>query len=84
MIHWNVVTEPPLLNELTNDQLWQIVDDPAHHLSKIRFPCHTQAVERHVKLGTEASLAVQETNCPSLTQRKITVFKKLNHIKIYC
>jgi hypothetical protein len=59
MIHWNVVTEPPLLNELTNDQLWQIVDDPAHHLSEIRsFPCHKQAGERHVKLGTEASLAV--------------------------
>jgi hypothetical protein len=55
MIHWNVVTEPPLLKELTNDQLWQIVDDPAHQFTEIRsLTCHT----RHVKLVTEASLAV--------------------------
>jgi hypothetical protein len=59
MIHWNVVTEPPLLKVLTNDQLWQIVDDLALHLTEIRsFPCHTQAVKRHVKLATETSLAV--------------------------
>jgi hypothetical protein len=58
MIQWNNVTEPPLLAELTNNQLWEIVDDPAHHLNEIRsYPCHTQAVERHVKLVTEASLA---------------------------
>jgi hypothetical protein len=41
MIHWNFVKEPPLLKELPNDKLFQIVDDPAHHLTEIRlFPCH--------------------------------------------
>jgi hypothetical protein len=49
------ITEPLLLKSMTNDQLWQIVDDAAHHLT---VPCHTKAVERHVKLVTEASLAV--------------------------
>jgi hypothetical protein len=59
MIHWNVVTELPLLKKLANDQFWQIVDDPVHYLTKIRsLPCHTQAVKRHMKLVTEASLAV--------------------------
>jgi hypothetical protein len=68
------ITEPLLLKSLT-DQLWQIVDDAAHHLT---VPCHTKVVERHVKLVTEASLAVSSMDRRNGSMRvKIQLRSKL-------
>lgn len=53
-------TEPPITMPLTEVQLQEIVDDPEHSaISYIKdYPCHTQAVERAVKMVTEASVTV--------------------------
>ena len=53
------VTEPPILANMSECELEQYVasgDIPKVNFPK--FPCHTQAVERCVKLVTEASAAV--------------------------
>ena len=49
------VTPPPLLSEYTEDQLRSIVDTQR---SIQLLPCHTQAVERGIKLVTESSDSV--------------------------
>lgn len=64
LIDWqkNVITSPPLLRSLTDDNIRKMIgdktfsalDDMEFHL----FPCHTQPVERCVKLVTEASNSV--------------------------
>ena len=49
------VTPPPLLNKYTDHQLRSYIDI----LRSIQLtPCHTQAVERGVKLATESSESV--------------------------
>ncbi|GBM10717.1 hypothetical protein AVEN_109-1 [Araneus ventricosus] len=59
MIHWNTTTlsPPPLLRRFTNQEIWSMVQSggTAAEWNFDRFPCHTQAVERCVKLVTEAS-----------------------------
>lgn len=56
-VNW---TEPPITVPLTEVQLQEIVDDPEHSaISYVKdYPCHTQAVERAVKMVTEASTTV--------------------------
>ena len=50
--------EPPLTKRLSVTELDAIVHGiQLGHISK-RYPCHNQAVERHIKLVTEASSAV--------------------------
>lgn len=61
LIHWQSldVTEPPLTANLSPEMLKEIVEngfDPEDNI--LLFPCHTQAVERCIKLVTEASSAV--------------------------
>ena len=53
-------TEPPITARLTDAQLKEIVEDPeGSKISYIKdYPCHTQAVEKAVKMVTEAFLAV--------------------------
>lgn len=62
VIDWNTVkvTPPPLLKNLSNDELQMALNDPAafQSLELWQFPCHTQAVERTVKLVTAASSSV--------------------------
>lgn len=61
MITWKncKITEPPLTCNLSDDALKSIVKSGLSAVENIRdFPCHTQAVERHIKLVTEASSAV--------------------------
>lgn len=56
LIDWStcVVTEPPLLRDISNEDLTTFIKEKvAIKLNK--FPCHTQAVERCVKIITEAS-----------------------------
>jgi hypothetical protein len=61
LINWKNTTEPPLLSELTTEELDQIRACPEGNetMNEIKkIPCHTQSVERAVKLVTEASQAV--------------------------
>jgi hypothetical protein len=53
------VTEPPLFSQIpTNEISGRIFETNDALLPLINVPCHTQAVERHVKLVTEASQSV--------------------------
>lgn len=66
MIDWQeiAVTEPPILRniEITNENITalssQKITDTDFDVDVYDLPCHTQAVERTVKLVTEASKAV--------------------------
>lgn len=60
MINWDAVeiTVPPILRRFA-DKLNQLEADPDKYLLDIKkIPCHTQAVERCVKMVTEASKSV--------------------------
>lgn len=56
--------EPPVTTDLSEDQLKEIVHEPESSIISYiqKIPCHTQAVERAVKLVSEASLAVCDSN----------------------
>jgi len=54
-----MVTEPPLISEIPlNEISSRVFEGNTESLQFIRVPCHTQAVERAVKLVTEASMSV--------------------------
>ncbi|GBM74723.1 hypothetical protein AVEN_274856-1 [Araneus ventricosus] len=59
MIHWNTITlsPPPLLRIFSNQEIWSKLQSvgTAAEWNFDKFPCHTQAVERCVKLVTRAS-----------------------------
>ncbi|GBL88388.1 hypothetical protein AVEN_103040-1 [Araneus ventricosus] len=58
LIDWQAfyVTPPPFLRQISSHELMMIQDDlPMDGWDFIKFPSHTQAVERIVKLVTEAS-----------------------------
>lgn len=57
MINWKAetLTEPPLTLKLTNDEILNIIDKP---LDAKNYPCHSQSVERMVKVVSDASAAV--------------------------
>ena len=61
VIDWRkeIVTEPPLTKHLTDDQIRDIANTP---LDIPKYPCHTQAVERAIKLVSEASEKVYGLN----------------------
>ena len=50
-------TEPPMMMNITNEEI-DIAIETGQRWTLDNFPCHTQAVERHVKLVTEAAAAV--------------------------
>lgn len=61
LIDWqkNKITCPPLLQNLEVDDLKNMISRSSVTIIDIAaFPCHTQSVERCVKLVTEASLSV--------------------------
>ena len=61
MIDWQTipVTEPPVTREIDDNTLLRLIrEDDTPVLEFARYPCHTQAVERHIKLVTEASASV--------------------------
>ncbi|KAK0060045.1 hypothetical protein Bpfe_010573 [Biomphalaria pfeifferi] len=61
LINWQEaeVTAPPLLANIPMSEITSRIHDQNNiMLSIIQVPCHTQAVERHVKLVTEASQSV--------------------------
>lgn len=58
IIHWNtcLVYPPPMLREVCEDDIKSLINSDTKPMRDIKkFPCHTQAVERCVKLVTEAS-----------------------------
>ncbi|GBN89202.1 hypothetical protein AVEN_39737-1 [Araneus ventricosus] len=66
MNHWNTITlsPSPLLRKFSNQEIWSIVQSvgTADEWNFDKFPCHTQAVERFLKLVTEASQKVMGSN----------------------
>ena len=62
LIDWQdqtVITEPPLTMNKTDEELLRYIrEEETPYLVYERFPCHTQAVKRCVKLVTEASAVV--------------------------
>lgn len=62
IITWDEIelTEPPILSNLSVTELEKIIADPDVALgANVKlYPCHTQAVERGVKVVTEASASV--------------------------
>ncbi|GBN09653.1 hypothetical protein AVEN_6498-1 [Araneus ventricosus] len=66
MIHWNTITlsPPPLLRIFSNQEIWSKVQSvgAAAEWNFDNFPCHTQAVERCVKLVTEVSQTAVGSN----------------------
>ena len=58
VIDWSelAIAEPPVVNAITDTELWQFIrmnETPTILFPKL--PCHTQVVERLVKVVTEAS-----------------------------
>lgn len=62
LINWQTckVTEPPFTAQISKVELLELIKS-VPKMNLVEFPCHTQAVERTVKLVTEASLAVAGT-----------------------
>ncbi|CAH1099758.1 unnamed protein product [Psylliodes chrysocephalus] len=61
LIKWAecTITEPPLTTGLTHGELERFISKANEFSTRFgKFPCHTQAVERCVKLVTEAALKV--------------------------
>ena len=61
LINWQScnITEPPLTVHISDVDITAFVKSKESPLINFpRFPCHTQAVERCIKLVTEASAAV--------------------------
>ena len=52
-------TEPCITSHLTNEELLKFTENP---LELPNIPCHSQAVEREVKLTTQSSAAVSGIN----------------------
>ena len=59
LVDWITVEkcDPPMLKNISDSQLQAYVDNSSS-LDLPNFPCHTQSVERVIKLVTEASAAV--------------------------
>lgn len=63
LISWETMTEPPATKSLNDDIISNALVNPSIIQETIlfslkKFPCHTQATERAVKIVTEASSAV--------------------------
>lgn len=56
LINWQSdVTEPPLTKTIPEAELRQMIGNIPNTIEILNFPCHTQAVERHIQLVTDAS-----------------------------
>lgn len=60
LIDWQQnIYEPPILMNVSDEQLQDLIENGGDAvLEFMRLPCHTQAVERSVKVVTEAALSV--------------------------
>lgn len=59
IINWqdSTITEPPVISNITDEALKEAIQTGGR-IEVPKFPCHTQAVERSIKLVTEASTSV--------------------------
>ena len=56
LIDWKECSEPPALSLISDEELERLVlTNPEELKELLRIPCHTQAVERNVKIVTKAS-----------------------------
>lgn len=84
MINWKdeIISEPPIIAHVSDLELKNLIQDPVTPAVEFPlFPCHTQAVERGVKLVSEASGLVCGFNSRNglilsklESQKKIKVF----------
>lgn len=61
LIDWSkeTITEPSVTMKIDDETLLRFIHEDVTPIIRFsRYPCHTQAVERHIKLVTEASAAV--------------------------
>ena len=80
LINWQTVkvTEPPLTKSITEAELKEMIINISKNIEVLNFPCHTQAVERHIKLVTEASSSVCGNNArDGLIRAKIACKKAI-------
>ena len=58
LINWQQnYFDPPILRHITNQEISEVIESQGGlNLIYLKLPCHTQAVERSVKIVTEASL----------------------------
>ncbi|KAK5643316.1 hypothetical protein RI129_007161 [Pyrocoelia pectoralis] len=59
MVNWqnSYITDPPALVKYSDEELKRFIQT-GESPDVPKFPCHTQPVERHIKLVTEASSSV--------------------------
>ena len=59
LVNWQELprTQPPMLKDVGDDEIENAIKSP-RKWTLDDFPCHSQSVERHVKLVTEAAQAV--------------------------
>lgn len=56
LIDWQTnITQPPILKNVSDEDLQSMIDQREVEVDFLRLPCHTQAVERAVKTVTEAA-----------------------------
>ncbi|KAK0055600.1 hypothetical protein Bpfe_014875 [Biomphalaria pfeifferi] len=61
MIDWQKtpITEPPIVMDIDDDTFLNMIrEEDTPRLDFAHYPCHTQSVERHIKLVTEATRVV--------------------------
>lgn len=59
LVNWQELprTQPPMLKDVSDDEIEKAIQIP-QKWTLDDFPCHTQSVERHVKMVTEAAASV--------------------------
>lgn len=73
------ITVPPLISHLKSDSLKNLFKSDFGNLIR-NIPCHSQAVERSVKLVTEAASSVTEENRHGFILNKLTSRQKMPKI----
>ncbi|GBN44838.1 hypothetical protein AVEN_142295-1 [Araneus ventricosus] len=82
MIDWFKcdVTEPPIADDLTIEELKSIAENASiKDLQTYKFPCHTQTVERCVKLMTEVTSTVCGSHNRDGYVRKTMASRQIMH-----
>lgn len=70
---------PPLIRSLTCEEIESYINDNEKLLPLAKFPCHTQSVERCIRLVTEASAAVGESERDGYIRSRIKSRSIMHH-----
>lgn len=84
LVDWQSVelTEPPIIKNVSDDKLSEMILHIPDEIDILKFPCHTQAVERHIKLVTEASsLVCGTTSRDGLIRARISSRQKMPKVE---